>query len=95
MGDHDRLDVGFDKFYETLCDAAKTTKIQLIDPFDAASRRKLLNVLQGAKKIENPGETFGMQISGKARAALKDQLNMHIHMIKHVGVKQRHYQLAA
>ena len=36
-----------------------------------------------------------MQISEKSRGSLKDQLNMHAHMIQQVAIKQGNYQMMA
>ena len=53
----------------------------------------LNKLLNDDNLINDPSETFVMQISEKSREALKDQLNIHKHMIKEVGVKQRNYPL--
>ena len=93
MAPHEQLDKGFNRFYEALTKAVKPGRVKMIDPFDDDLRNEILGKLVDAGKISHPKETFGMQISEKSREALKDQLNMHSHMIDKVGVAQKNYKL--
>jgi len=93
LNEDEKSDKNFMTLFTTLIEAVRTERrIRIVDPLQKLDS-KMLRDLDKMAHLDPAHEVFNMTVSDLTKQVLEEQIDMHNHIIEHVGLKQGNYKV--